>query len=130
MFEELDHIDFDDEVGDFTVYRDTGNAEEAVTANAPLRTVGLRANVESATETAKVKKAGRGLLKARPIGIGHAAPAVSITNKDMEKIVETTDDWIKTCTGIENRHVLKGSETLRDLAIQAGKVSCLNDLCC
>ena len=93
-------------------------------------TVGLRASVESATETAKQKKAGRGLLKARPIGIGHAAPAVSISNKDMEKIVETTDDWIKTRTGIENRHVLKGSETLRDLAIQAGKVAYLNYLHC
>eukprot|EP00960_Hanusia_phi_P076785 768609-Hanusia_phi.AAC.2 len=30
-------------------------------------------------------------MKARPIGIGHAAPAAVITNKDMEKIVETTD---------------------------------------
>jgi 3-oxoacyl-[acyl-carrier-protein] synthase III len=37
------------------------------------------------------------------LGVGHAAPAVSISNKDMEKIVETTGEWIQTRTGIENR---------------------------
>ncbi|EKX48209.1 hypothetical protein GUITHDRAFT_157512 [Guillardia theta CCMP2712] len=69
---------------------------------------------------------GRGQLKARPIGIGHAAPAAVITNKDMEKIVETTDEWISTRTGIEKRHVLGGGEGLRDLAIRAGKAAIAN----
>ena len=84
--------------------------------------LGLKAAVESAPAATREKKAGRGVLKARPIGVGHAAPEVSISNSDMEKIVETTGEWIQTRTGIENRHVLKGKETLRDLAIKAGKV--------
>ena len=40
----------------------------------------------------------------------------------MEKIVETTGEWIQTRTGIENRYALKGKETLRDIAIAAGQV--------
>jgi len=83
----------------------------------------LRAVVESAAAPAKEKKMGRGVLKARPIGVGHAAPQSKITNSDMEKIVETTGEWIQTRTGIENRYALKGKETLRDIAIAAGKAA-------
>jgi 3-oxoacyl-[acyl-carrier-protein] synthase-3 len=83
----------------------------------------LRAAVDAVPETKKEQKQGRGVLKARPIGVGHAAPSISIPNKDMENIVETTDEWIQTRTGIENRHVLSGKETLRDLAIEAGKAA-------
>jgi len=81
------------------------------------------AAADSATTAAREAKKGRGQLRARPIGVGHAAPEVSISNADMEKIVETTGEWIQSRTGIENRHVLRGKETLRDLAIKAGKAA-------
>lgn len=101
-----------------------GRQRSALTlGNKRVGALALKAAVESATTAAKEKKAGRGVLGARPIGVGHAAPEVSITNKDMEKIVETTGEWIQTRTGIENRHVLRGKETLRDLAIKAGKAA-------
>ena len=44
-------------------------------------------------------------IQAKPIGVGYAAPDTSITNSDMEKIVETTGEWIQTRTGIQNRCV-------------------------
>lgn len=44
-----------------------------------------------------------------------------VTNKDMESIVETSDEWIQTRTGIEARRVLDGNQSLRDIAIRAGK---------
>jgi hypothetical protein len=68
-----------------------GRQRSALTlGNKRVGALALKAAVESATTAAKEKKAGRGVLGARPIGVGHAAPEVSITNKDMEKIVETT----------------------------------------
>jgi len=47
-----------------------------------------------------------GPLSCRAIGVGSAAPRTVITNVDLEKVVETTDDWIKTRTGISQRRVL------------------------
>lgn len=47
-----------------------------------------------------------GPLKCRPIGIGSAAPKTVITNVDLESVVETSDEWIRTRTGISERRVL------------------------
>lgn len=47
-----------------------------------------------------------GPLKCRPIGIGSAAPKTVITNVDLEAVVETSDEWIRTRTGISERRVL------------------------
>lgn len=47
-----------------------------------------------------------GPLRVRSIGIGSAAPRTVITNKDLEGCVETSDEWIRTRTGIQQRRVL------------------------
>ncbi|GMT45915.1 MAG: 3-oxoacyl-[acyl-carrier-protein] synthase 3 [bacterium] len=47
-------------------------------------------------------------LRAAIKGIHAWAPKDVLTNKDLEKIVDTTDDWIITRTGIRERHILKG----------------------
>jgi len=75
-------------------------------------------SVEAATAPNKQK---RNKLLAKPVGIGCAAPSAIISNKDMEDIVDTSDEWIVTRTGIGSRHILDGSETLRDLQVRAGK---------
>lgn len=62
-----------------------------------------------------------GSLGCRPIGIGHAAPKTVITNKDLESVVETDDEWIRTRTGISQRRVLTKGESLRDLGVAAAK---------
>lgn len=70
--------------------------------------------------------AGSGAMNCRPIGVGHAAPEKIITNVDMESIVETSDEWIRTRTGIAQRHVLTGDETLRGLGVKAAQQALTN----
>ncbi|KAL6844046.1 hypothetical protein ACP4OV_025719 [Aristida adscensionis] len=55
------------------------------------------------------------------VGCGSAIPKLSISNDDLSKIVETSDEWIAARTGIRNRRVLSGDETLRGLSIQAAQ---------
>lgn len=62
-----------------------------------------------------------GGLNCRPIGIGSAAPETRVTNVDLEGVVETSDEWISSRTGISSRHVLVKDEQLRDLGTQAAQ---------
>ena len=54
-------------------------------------------------------------------GIGFKVPETVITNDDLTKILDTSDEWIKTRTGIEQRHVLSGNESAVEMGIEAGK---------
>lgn len=47
-------------------------------------------------------------INAAITGINAWAPDYLLTNKELEKIVDTTDEWIMTRTGIKERHILKG----------------------
>ncbi|OGI43907.1 MAG: 3-oxoacyl-ACP synthase [Candidatus Muproteobacteria bacterium RBG_16_64_11] len=55
----------------------------------------------------------------RIVGTGGYLPRKTMTNADLEKIVDTTDEWIVTRTGIRERHVAADGETSCDLAEQA-----------
>nr|YP_010196902.1 beta-ketoacyl-acyl carrier protein synthase III [Crassiphycus corneus]UAD84706.1 beta-ketoacyl-acyl carrier protein synthase III [Crassiphycus corneus] len=58
---------------------------------------------------------------ARIISVGSAVPDLCINNKDISKIVETSDEWIVTRTGIKERRVLTGAnKSVVDLAYCAG----------
>jgi len=57
-------------------------------------------------------------------GTGHYIPPKILTNKDFEKIVDTSDEWIVERTGIRERHVLNGTGDIRtcsDMATEAGR---------
>lgn len=54
-------------------------------------------------------------------GIGFQVPETVVTNDDLTKIIETSDEWIKTRTGIEQRHVLSGNESAVQMGIEAAK---------
>lgn len=54
------------------------------------------------------------------VATGRALPAKVVTNDDMSKLVETSDEWIATRTGIRTRHFCAG-ETQADLAEQAAR---------
>jgi 3-oxoacyl-[acyl-carrier-protein] synthase-3 len=71
--------------------------------------------------SSQLNMAGSGAMNCRPIGVGHAAPEKILTNVDLESVVETSDEWIRTRTGIAQRHVLTGDETLRGLGVKAAK---------
>ena len=53
------------------------------------------------------------------VGVRFAVPEKILTNADLEKLVDTTDEWIQTRTGIRQRHILSGTETASDLGYRA-----------
>ncbi len=55
------------------------------------------------------------------IGTGMYVPEKIVTNFDLEKIVETSDEWIKSRTGISERRIAQASEACSDLAVIAAK---------
>ena len=56
------------------------------------------------------------------VGWGYQVPAKVITNHDLEQIVDTTDEWIRSRTGIEERHVAADpKETTASLAVIAAR---------
>ncbi|AFY60439.1 beta-ketoacyl-ACP synthase 3 [Synechococcus sp. PCC 6312] len=57
------------------------------------------------------------------IGIGAAAPPTSLSNHDLTALVETSDEWIRTRTGIENRRIATPDLTLTDLATTAAQAA-------
>ncbi len=54
-------------------------------------------------------------------GFGSFAPAKKLTNEDLAKTVNTSDEWITTRTGIKVRHITTDSETTAFLATEAAK---------
>lgn len=55
------------------------------------------------------------------IGLGAYVPEKIVTNFDLEKIMDTSDEWIQTRTGIEERRFVKDGEATSDLAVEAAK---------
>lgn len=59
------------------------------------------------------------IARAQIIGTGSYAPEKIITNQDLEKMVETTDQWIRERTGIVHRHQAAQGEQTSDMAVKA-----------
>jgi len=55
--------------------------------------------------------------------VGHHAPSSILTNEDLEKVLDTSDEWITTRTGMKRRHVSAPEEATSDLAIAAARVA-------
>jgi 3-oxoacyl-[acyl-carrier-protein] synthase III len=55
------------------------------------------------------------------IGMGHAYPEGILTNADLEKIVETNDEWITTRTGIKQRHKAAADEYTSQFGAKAAR---------
>ena len=60
-------------------------------------------------------------MKAKIIGTGSCLPEKVVTNSDLEKMVETNDEWIKSRTGICERRVTDYETSTSDLAIKAAE---------
>lgn len=54
-------------------------------------------------------------------GVGHYVPENRVTNKELENIVDTNDEWIRTRTGIEERRIATDEQDTSDLAYSAAK---------
>ncbi|MGH9464136.1 MAG: beta-ketoacyl-ACP synthase III [Thermoanaerobaculia bacterium] len=59
------------------------------------------------------------MRRARIIGTGMAVPARVLTNAELEKMVDTTDEWITSRTGIKERRIAAADEKLSDFALPA-----------
>ncbi len=59
------------------------------------------------------------MIKARITGTGSYAPRKVVTNYDLEKMVDTSDEWITERTGIKERRVVEKGQTTSDLAYEA-----------
>ena len=60
-------------------------------------------------------------LRAVIIATGSYLPERIVTNADLERMVETSDEWIRTRTGITQRHIAADNEFTSDLAYKAGE---------
>lgn len=54
-------------------------------------------------------------------GIGSAVPEHVLTNRDLEEMVETSDEWIMSRTGIRERHILDKNEDPVDIGVRASR---------
>lgn len=61
------------------------------------------------------------MIYSRIIGTGSYLPEKLLTNADLEKMVDTTDEWIFSRTGIKNRHIMSSVETTTSMAEIAAK---------
>lgn len=57
----------------------------------------------------------------RIAGVGYCVPDTVITNDDLTKLYETSDEWIYTRTGIKERRVVSGNESAVDLGVKAAE---------
>lgn len=55
------------------------------------------------------------------IGTGSYLPAKTVTNRDLEKLVDTTDEWIYSRTGMRERHIAEPDQAASDLGAEAAK---------
>jgi 3-oxoacyl-[acyl-carrier-protein] synthase-3 len=53
--------------------------------------------------------------------MGHYVPERVLTNADLEKMVDTTDEWIVTRSGIKERHIARDDQATSDLAAEAAR---------
>lgn len=63
------------------------------------------------------------MIYSRIVGTGRYLPERVMTNADLEKIVDTSDEWIRTRTGVERRHVCAPDQTTSQMCIEAAKVA-------
>ena len=61
------------------------------------------------------------MIYSRIEGTGRYLPSKMMTNFDLEKLVDTNDEWIKTRTGVERRHIAGADQATSDLGYEAAK---------
>ena len=62
-------------------------------------------------------------IRAVAIGVGHYLPERIVPNSEFEKTLDTTDEWIRTRSGIERRHFAAEGETTSQMAVAAANAA-------
>ena len=68
-----------------------------------------------------IRKSNLSLLEARIVGTGAYVPEKVLTNHDLEQIVDTSDEWITTRTGIKERHIAADGEGVSHMSAKAAE---------
>ena len=63
------------------------------------------------------------MIWSRIIGTGSYLPPKVVTNDDLAKQMDTTDEWIRTRTGIRQRHIAEPSQASSDLGVEASRAA-------
>ncbi|MFC4242284.1 beta-ketoacyl-ACP synthase III [Gryllotalpicola reticulitermitis] len=72
---------------------------------------------------AHMLKAQRAVAGSRIIGLGHYQPARVLTNDELASMVDTSDEWIRTRTGIIERHIAADGEGVGEMATEAARAA-------
>ncbi|PKA66631.1 3-oxoacyl-[acyl-carrier-protein] synthase III, chloroplastic [Apostasia shenzhenica] len=80
---------------------------------------GVEDRVLGATSSSKPRLPRLAGMGSKLVGCGSEVPKFMISNDDLAQFVQTSDEWISARTGIRNRRVLTGDETLSGLALKA-----------
>lgn len=62
-------------------------------------------------------------MGSRIVATGRAVPKTAVSNHDLERILDTSDEWIRTRTGIGSRYVMREGESLAEIGAQACAVA-------
>jgi 3-oxoacyl-[acyl-carrier-protein] synthase-3 len=68
-------------------------------------------------------RAGAQVRAARVCGLGAYVPEQVLTNRDLEQMVDTSDEWIVSHTGISQRHIARDDQACSDLAAEAASMA-------
>ena len=79
-----------------------------------------------ANQAKKGNKLNKNKRKIKIVGIGSYTPEKILTNADLEKMVDTSDEWIVTRTGIKERRIAADDQASSDLGIEAGRLALEN----
>lgn len=66
------------------------------------------------------------MIRSQILGVGAYLPETVLTNAELAKRVDTSDEWIRERTGIRQRHVVKEGEKTSDLALEASRKALLS----
>ena len=66
------------------------------------------------------------MIRSRVIGIGASLPDNIVTNDEIAKLVDTSDEWIRDRTGIRERRIVKDGQKTSDLALEASRAALLD----
>src|SRR5271168_3006355 len=62
-------------------------------------------------------------MGSRIVATGRAVPRTALTNKDLERYMDTSDEWIRSRTGIGARYALRQGESLAEIAADASRIA-------
>ncbi len=62
-------------------------------------------------------------MGSRIVATGRATPRTAVSNQDLSRVMDTSDEWIRTRTGIGQRYLMRSGESLVDIAANASRIA-------